>query len=226
MIHRLISSKEVIAKVFRDLKPATSDWQVDAVEWLGEVVAMVGCLPALEKKVLSLQVHNHRVALPAVVESINAVEHEGARLVEGRNQAGYGLGTATPGGTGMSYDGNYYLLNPGQLITSFETGNVLLHANILPVDKEGYPMMADNVFLREAGKWYIGSMLAGRNELPMFSYTDCETRFHEYRLRAEADISFPTPERMLSFRNAWVRLVPTVHNQDTFFLGSENPELR
>ena len=37
-VYKTISSKAVIRKIFRDLKPQNDNWIDDAVEWIGEAL--------------------------------------------------------------------------------------------------------------------------------------------------------------------------------------------
>ena len=41
-IYKTISSKTIIRKIFRDLKPSTDDWVDDAIEWIGEALEHIG----------------------------------------------------------------------------------------------------------------------------------------------------------------------------------------
>ena len=49
-IYKTISSKVVIRKVFRDLKPNYADWIDDAIEWIGEALEHVGAAAQLVRK--------------------------------------------------------------------------------------------------------------------------------------------------------------------------------
>ena len=57
-IYKTISSKSIIRKVMRDLKPNTAHWVDDAVEWIGEALEHIGAAPQLMQKqcVLSVKV--------------------------------------------------------------------------------------------------------------------------------------------------------------------------
>ena len=63
-IYKTISSKTIIRKIFRDLKPSTDDWVDDAIEWIGEALEHIGATPQLETKNCVLEVSNYKVCLP------------------------------------------------------------------------------------------------------------------------------------------------------------------
>ena len=72
-IYKTISSKVVIRKIFRDLKPQNDNWIDDAVEWIGEALEHIGSAPQLLQKQCVLDVSNHKVLLPSDLYYINQV---------------------------------------------------------------------------------------------------------------------------------------------------------
>ena len=75
MIYKTVSSKAVVAKVFRDLKPTSDAWVVDAVEWIGEALEFIGYFTGLEKKAIELTIKDHRCLLPCELVDIIQVEY-------------------------------------------------------------------------------------------------------------------------------------------------------
>jgi hypothetical protein len=72
-IYKTISSKVLIRKIFRDLKPSKDNWIDDAIEWIGEALEHVGSAPQLNQKQCVLTVSNHKVLLPTDLYYINQV---------------------------------------------------------------------------------------------------------------------------------------------------------
>ena len=72
-IYKTISSKEIIRKLFRDLKMDDDNWIDDAIEWMGEALEHIGASAQLEHKQTVLNVLNHKVALPFDLYYINQV---------------------------------------------------------------------------------------------------------------------------------------------------------
>jgi len=72
-IYKTISSKAVIRKIFRDLKPQNDNWIDDAVEWIGEALEHIGAAPQLCQKQCVLDVSDHKTLMPSDLYYINQV---------------------------------------------------------------------------------------------------------------------------------------------------------
>ena len=72
-VYRNISSKSVITKVMRDLKPGNSDWVDSAIEWVGEALEHIGASSQLIQKQKVLNITDHKEELPADLYYINMV---------------------------------------------------------------------------------------------------------------------------------------------------------
>lgn len=72
-VYKTISSKAVIRKIFRDLKPQNDNWIDDAVEWIGEALEHIGAASQLSQKQCVLTVSDHKVLLPSDLYYINQV---------------------------------------------------------------------------------------------------------------------------------------------------------
>ena len=72
-VYKTISSKVVIRKIFRDLKPAKDNWIDDAIEWIGEALEHIGAAPQLCKKNCVIDVKDHKAVMPSDLYYINQV---------------------------------------------------------------------------------------------------------------------------------------------------------
>ena len=72
-IYKNVSSKEIIRKVFRDIKPNTADFVHDAVEWIGEALEHIGAAPQLCQKQVVIDIADHKGCLPGDLYYINQV---------------------------------------------------------------------------------------------------------------------------------------------------------
>ena len=72
-IYKTISSKMVIRKVFRDLKPSKDNWIDDAVEWVGEALEHIGASSQLCQKQCVLDITDHKTLMPSDLYFINQV---------------------------------------------------------------------------------------------------------------------------------------------------------
>ena len=72
-IYKHVSSKEIIRKVFRDLKPATANWIHDSIEWIGEALEHIGASSQLCQKQCVIDINNYTGKLPSDLYYINQV---------------------------------------------------------------------------------------------------------------------------------------------------------
>lgn len=72
-IYKNVSSKEIIRKVFRDIKPSTADFVHDAIEWIGEALEHIGSSPQLCQKQMVINITDHKGCLPGDLYYINQV---------------------------------------------------------------------------------------------------------------------------------------------------------
>jgi len=262
MIYTTQSAKAVIAKVYRDLKPTTDNWVIDAVEWIGEALEYIGYHTGLEKKATTLSISNHRASVPCDLVDIIQVEYNGSHLVYGTDTTGYDLPNAdrttnpqpyTPAEittsavfqtqanehpTGndtfkqlktikaASYGGgDYYVINPDYIQTSFDKGDVKVHYTAYPVCEDGYPKVPDNIYYKQALEWYIlRQMLMGGYTHPVFNWQTADLKWGEYCVKAQNDAAYPSIDKMESFKNMWVRMVPNINAHSDFFIGNNTQE--
>jgi hypothetical protein len=76
-IYKTISSKRVIRKIFRDLKPQNDNWIDDAIEWIGEALEHIGAASQLCQKQCVLEIKDHKVLMPSDLYYINQVSVNG-----------------------------------------------------------------------------------------------------------------------------------------------------
>jgi len=72
-IYKTTSSKVIIRKIFRDIKPSSDNWIDDAIEWIGEALEHIGSAPQLVQKQCVLTITDHKVLLPTDLYYINQV---------------------------------------------------------------------------------------------------------------------------------------------------------
>ena len=64
-VYKEISSKAIIRKVMRDLKPNNANWIDDAVEWIGEALEHIGASAQLCQKQCVLDIKDQKTLLPS-----------------------------------------------------------------------------------------------------------------------------------------------------------------
>ena len=76
-IYKHSSSKGIIRKVMRDLKPNDDNWVDDAVEWIGEALEHIGASAQLCTKKSVITIVDHKAVLPSDLYYINQVAVNG-----------------------------------------------------------------------------------------------------------------------------------------------------
>ena len=255
MNYRFISSKEIIGKVYRDLKPNTNSWTADALEWIGEALDFIGYHGALEKKTGAVSISSFRGEIPCDLVQLIQVEYNGRALVYGTDTAMYDTDrstTATPSTSGTVHtsavyqtnpgtsnepdfslrttaDANlgtdYYAINGGFIVTSFEEGDIKLHYTGYMVDSDGFPMVPDNIYVKQAMEWYIiRQMLMGGYVHPVFDWFTADQKWGHYCVAAGNDMMFPSVDKMETMKNTFLRMIPNINAHADFFQGLETQQ--
>lgn len=118
--------------------------------------------------------------------------------------------------------GDYtYVITPGYIKTALKTGYLMLSYQAVPTDNEGYPMIPDDESFEEAIYWYINMKLtypewkAGRIRDAV--YYDAKSSWNYYRKQAYGNAMMPNIDQLESIKNAWLRLIPEIHEHDNAF---------
>lgn len=258
MNYKLISTTEVIGKVFRDLKPTDASWTYDAVEWIGEALDFIGYHGIFDHKTETVSVSDFRAEFPCDLYSLIQVEHNGQALVYGTDTAAYDTNRTTASSptaengvytaavvadTNPTDDhsspafslqstanrrggaADYYLVNAGYIVTSFEEGDIKLHYTAYPVDANGFPMVPDNIYVKQALEWYIiRQMMMGGYIHPVFNWQIADQKWGHYCVAAQNDLAYPSIDKMETMKNMFVRLIPNMNAHSDFFQGNENQQ--
>ena len=116
-----------------------------------------------------------------------------------------------------------YMVESDYVKTSFSSGMLCLGYKAMPTDPDCYPLVPDDISFKEAMFWYIykkmllgGTIDVSKNGI---QYTFAEQQWKYYCTQARNAAVFPDIDRMESFMNQWVRLIPNINRHD---LGFDN----
>ena len=113
-----------------------------------------------------------------------------------------------------------YFINAGKIKTSFKTGTICLSYMAFPTDEDCFPMVPDDISFKEAMFWYVYKklLLQDPNIKPNgIDYALAEGQWKYYCSQARNSANYPDIDRMESFMNQWVRMVPEMSNHDNNF---------
>lgn len=229
MIYRYVSSKEMLAKVARDLKPNDYDWEQDVLEWIGEALEFIGSGAAYELKKRHLEVWNYRALLPLDLRELKGVYNEdkkayeyghhdyldnGVQVVAKTNPvATTHSGVQIFSGKWIEYPDDGYFINGGYLIMPFEKGEVIIEYEGLKLDEECYPMIPDSIHYRNAIFFYIlRQMIMGgyKHPDPNLGYMQVDELWKKYCDQASVKGNFPSFDKAMNLGRSFVSLVPVI----------------
>jgi hypothetical protein len=67
------SAKQIIGKVYRDLQIDDSNWEADAIEWIGEGMDLIGGVVPVEKRQEIYGVESHKLTVPSDMAFMEAL---------------------------------------------------------------------------------------------------------------------------------------------------------
>ena len=114
----------------------------------------------------------------------------------------------------------WYTLENGYVKTSFKTGEVCLSYKSLPIDEDCYPLVPDDISFRDAMFWYIYKQMLLGGYMKMankIDYAYADQKWQYYCTQARNNANYPDIDRMESFMNQWVRLIPNINSHSTNF---------
>lgn len=207
-IYKNISSKVVLNKIYRDLGLDDSNYIYDFVEWGGEALEFIGSYSQLELFNRKIPIFDHKGILPDNFISMQQVMHED-NVISFNPVSFYSHEKDSPNLHVNSEES--YSFNPGYIITSFEEGELLISYKGIPTCPEGYPMVPDNQYFKDALFWYCYRQLILRGHIPKvaqitYDYADAKWRFYCTAARNKAN--YPSVDEYNRLAQTWVGLVP------------------
>lgn len=116
------------------------------------------------------------------------------------------------------YNDYTYSLNNGAIYTSFKEGEVQMSYRGLVVDEEGYPMLPDDVKVKEAFKYYVLMQYAEpayfRKDIPKDIYYEIKQQYAWYIGAAQNSLNMPNSDQMQTLQNGIIRLLRNTNWQE------------
>lgn len=112
----------------------------------------------------------------------------------------------------------WYQVELGRILTSFEEGWVRIFFRKTPTDARGLPLIPDNENYKQALYWYTRACMIGAGfEDRIFGWDQCNQNYEFYAARAVTEIDFPSPDEMETRLNTQLRLIFPQDYFDNFF---------
>ena len=122
-----------------------------------------------------------------------------------------------------------YKIVPGYIKTNQETGYLMVSYYAVPTDEYGYPMIPDDESFMEAIYWYINMKLKyiewSNGRVRDAIYLHAENKWKAYARQAYGRAMMPaSADEMETFKNVWLRLIPSINAGDSFYNNINNQE--
>ena len=223
-MERYISIKEVLDNLLDN--PLLQDLTLErVVNYTIDFIRKVGMPKVYIEKIANLEVKEYRALLPCDFHKMIQVRafNEGYSQVFRSSTDNFHLSEDK----GDSHDLTYKL--QGQVIyTSMKNGTIEIAYQAIPVDCDGYPMIADNSSFREALELYITKKRykvlfdIGKIRGDVYSSTCQDYAFAVGQ--AQTSLIMPTIDEMESITNSWNTLIPRVTEHRMGFINNGSKE--
>lgn len=249
---RFISIERVIEGVYRDYAFDTQlDW-IDALEWIGECLDLIGAPATYIEKMSDgkselnhpcpIVIKDYRGEIPCDVLHLKQAFLKGSSTVGTnsndnlipmrRSTDSLHIGKYKNNSPDLNrLDSNYtYKLNNNYIFTSFKEGEVVIVYDANPTDEKGFPLIPDNVKYIKACKSYVASKLAFRLAIQNKMNGDILNRIEQdyYFNVAQAMVAgrIPNIDEMESWKNNFLKLTPDINSHSSAFRGDGIMEKR
>ncbi len=240
-----ISINEIISKFLSDADIQHEQIRIsDFVVWCSEALKKIGGYNTFEKKVAGkdgeplLEFENYKAKLPCdfykIVQlgfsSSQTGGFESMRTATGNFDS---IFDGTEIGENVSGDDRVYTLRPPYVYINQPTGYGLLAYIAIKTDSDGYPMIPDDEYMKEAMYWYLQMKylypLWMRGKIRDAIYVNAERKWHQYCDAAYGAMVIPdNDDEMQSIINVWTRLIPNINagNKSMKYIGEQEKVYR
>lgn len=218
----LISSANLLAKVWRDFKPTASGWDIDAIEWIGDALNIMKLSVGTVQDHCEIDVKNYRAKLPCAVEALYFITDQEGCLIDPINSHVIISKAAQLYekviGKAITRSRAHYQVNGNIVHFSFAEGKIIMYYECLPTDENGFPKIPKDSMITQALSWYIIRQLCLRGmQHPVVNFQMADARWEEYYPRAQNRSKKMTPEDRALFHKNWVSLIPTLHRRESYY---------
>ena len=198
-----ISSKSIIAKLYRNLRIEDDSFEQSMIEWIAEGMDYIGYNLTYVQKEIIKQVADFKTLLPRDFVELTDVyynseateETEAISYTQRLKNAALDFSTMNKLRAETYYnDVPTYTINSPVVTFSFETGFVQLLYKGLPIDEYNTLKIPDVSEVKEALEWYIilNLMKSGWQHPAGFNFQFVDAQWQRYCGQARSTIKMPT----------------------------------
>lgn len=254
MQRKFISIKYIIESLYRNLNLEREPHWLDWIEWAAEALEYIDTSAQYTIRSTDdcdrpyLEITCHKAPLPSdFVAIIEPVIMNGKVLLPNDNAKIYAsydsettytynsvpvdssiaprlITTSEVGGT------DYYTILDGCIVTSIPSGSLIVNYYAIPTDEDGYPMVPDEYYYKEAIKAYITYRiyhplwLAG--SVTDRVYNELKSRWIYLGQAARNNAKMPSVGETEKLKRQWVRLIPNMNSFNNGFRDLDQEQKR
>lgn len=223
----------IIERIYRDYGFDLEIKYDEVIEWIWDVMAMVGTPAAFVDKVTDgsegmpqpITIANYRGELPCDLHFVTHARDYDTKMPMICKSSSYLRDTDQLFVRESQYT---YTLNNNYIFTSFEEGEVELHYKAFPTNALGMPLVPDNIKFIMAMQSYIAERIGHRlwlqDKLIDKKYQKLEQERLWYIGAAQTAGVIPSVDEMEGIKNRFLRLKTVIDLHDSSFIYSAEKE--
>lgn len=226
-----VSSKTVIAKVYRDLNLQEEERWHDMIEWIAEGLEFIGANPQFQDRIAEICVSGHRGVLPCDLHAIQFVQDKASgvkyRYASDQRHSHYNELNANsiPTDTAPLNAGKTYNLNGNYINTEDRECTIIVSYKAIPVDKDGFPMVPKEVSVTTALFWYIvKQLMMGGYIHPVITWERAVEEWDWYCGQARGKLNMPNLDQWEAIRKTMMRMIPQINNSQGYFTNQQSTD--
>lgn len=238
---KYVSINNIITKAYRDLGMSDAINYVDAIEWCAEALELIGSPTFLEEKVKIIEVVDYRAQIPTSLHLIQSTWGYDGTVDSDCLDDTTGFIPMKYASDVMHYYTNSctdrhchssltYKVNNNYIFTNFDAGAIKLSYWAMPSDDQGFPLIPDQIKVREAVaghlKWRLAFIKWSTGKMPGAVYQKLEQDRDWYIGAAQTAGLMPGLDQMEGIKNNFLRMIKKINQHADGFASSVEQEQR
>lgn len=199
---KFTSIKEIILKIYRDLgmENEREDYAT-LIEWIGEAIDLIGYKDMYETKEIEIEIKDYKGLLPCDYIHYDSVRYGGENIKS--NEDNYNFF-------------NKFIIEYPYIKINNEIGNIILRYYGYKLDKEGLPMIVDDINVKEAIVEYIIKKYSRikylTKQISLNEYIAIEQMANRKLDKARSMLAMLSPSEFRDLSLKWNRLTKDIYN--------------
>lgn len=200
MIGNFESSKTIISKILRDIKPTHKSWINDVYEWIFEVIEYSECIDLFQVSCKKLPITNSKILLNFPFESIINIEHHNLNIYKSNDK-----NLITKCKCDFNFCDKIKMQRNGNVIHfNIDEGEIKINYLQPLVDEQGYPLIPSDFKFKEAVLWYVlYKLILQGYQHPLVTLKEAYIMYEDFLQKYINSITLSQIDITL-FKNCWL----------------------